>query len=137
MLNTDGNEDFNKLIKDVDKIIAYIAQGNSNVTTKDYNGLIQSLENDQFEVLVKAKYDGALIQVMAQFSGEDSKFVVAVLSGNDFALMEMHGELDLRYLTAFKDVDFMQLSEYILSQDGDPNNEQEGQPEEKTEEKTE
>ena len=55
LLNQSGNEDFDLLIKDIRKINAYVALSSEEVTQKDYDKIISKLENDDFELLIRAK----------------------------------------------------------------------------------
>ena len=130
LLNQSGNDDFNMLIKDIRKINAYVAMSSADVTKKEYDKMITKLEKDKFELLIHAKYNGALIHLMGQDKGKDSYYVLAVRDENDFALLEMDGQLDLKYLTAIQDVDFAKLSGMLLEDDND--GKKEGGMDEKT-----
>ncbi len=130
LLNQSGNDDFDMLIKDIRKINAYVALSSADVTQKEYDKMISKLEKDDFELLIHAKYNGALVNLMAQDNGKDSYYVLAVRDTNDFALLEMDGQLDLRYLTALQDIDFTKLSSMLL--DDDESDKKEESKEEKT-----
>ena len=122
MLNQDGNEDFNRMIKDIRKINAYVAEGSSDVTRDSYNKMIDRLSKDDFEVYVKAKMEETFVNLMGRDEGKDSYFVLAVHDDDNFALLEMDGQIDLSYLTALDDIDFGKLQEIILKQDEDNGN---------------
>lgn len=130
LLNQSGNEDFNMLIKDIRKINAYVALSSVDVTKKEYDKMVSRLEKDDFELLIQAKYNGALVHLMGQDKGKDSYYVLVVRDTNDFALLEMDGQLDLNYLTALQDVDFSKLSSMLLEDDSGAK--KEGKKDEKT-----
>ena len=117
LLNQSDNEDFDLLIKDIRKINAYVAMSSADVTEKEYDKMVSKLEKDNFELLIHAKYNGALVNLMGQDKGTNSYYVLAVRDKNDFALLEMDGRLDLRYLTALQDLDFSKLSSMLLEDD--------------------
>jgi hypothetical protein len=114
LLNQSGNEDFNMLIRHIRKINAYVSSsGSEEVTLKDYDKMISNLEKDNFEILIRAKYSGAHVSMMGQDKGGDSQYVLAVRAENDFALLEMDGELDLKYMKAIQDIDFSKLDDIL------------------------
>ena len=114
LLNPEGNEDFNMLIKDVRKINAYVSEGANDVEKQGFSEMMSQLEADGFELLIKAKYDSALVNFMGKDAGRDSYFVLGVHDEEDFALLEMDGAMDLSYLNALHDVDFSKLNDIIL-----------------------
>jgi len=117
LLNQSGNEDFDMLIKGIRKINAYVTLSSGDVTQKGYDKMISRLEKDNFELLIRAKYNGAWVNLMGNDKGNDSYYVLAVRDTDDFALLEMDGQLDLKYLTALQDVDFSKLSGMLLEDD--------------------
>ena len=130
LLNQSGSEDFDLLIKDIRKINAYVALGSGDVTKNEYEKMVSKLEKDDFELLIHAKYNGALVHLMGKDEGKDSYYVLTVRDTDDFALLEMDGQLDLKYLTAIQDVDFGKLSGMLLEDDNG------GKNKEKKKEKT-
>jgi hypothetical protein len=117
ILNQEGNEDFNRLIKDVKKIKAYVQEGDANVSRESYNSMVEQLENDGFEVYIKATMEGVLVNLLGREVGKDSYFVLAVNDPSNFALVELDGKLDLSYLKALDDIDFNKLQSILLSSD--------------------
>ena len=118
MLNQEGDEDFNRLIKDVKKINAYVQEGEANVSRESYKKMIDQLAKDDFEVYVQATVEGTQVNLMGREKGNDSYFVLAVNDPNNFALIEMDGKLDLSYLKALDDVNFDKLQEILLDGNG-------------------
>ncbi len=114
LLNQSGNEDFNMLIKDIRKINAYVSEGANDVEMEGFSEMMERLSNDGFELLIKAKYDSAIVNLMGRDAGKDSYFVLGVHEKDNFALLEMDGSMDLSYLNALNDVDFGKLKDIII-----------------------
>jgi hypothetical protein len=121
MLNKNGDENFNKLIKGIRKINVYVSEGSAAVSTSSYQRMINELTAEKFETLVSAKTEGTLINLMSRESGNDAYYVLATSEGANFALMEMDGQLDLRYLEALENMNFTKLRE-IIGQDDNKSN---------------
>ncbi len=120
MLNNSGDENFNKLIKGIRKINVYVTEGSSEVSTASYKRMISELGAEQFETLVSAKTDGTLLNLMSRESGNDAYYVLATSEGSNFALMEMDGQLDLRYLEALESMNFEKLRKILGQDDEEP-----------------
>ena len=119
MLNESGDPDFNKLIKGIRKINVYIAEdGSAGVTATRYQRMINDLSAEKFETLVSAKQEGTLFNLMTRESGDDAYYVLAASEGEDFALLEMDGKLDLRYLQALENVNFTKLRKIVGQDNG-------------------
>ena len=116
MLNQGADPDFNKLIKDIRKINVYISEAASESATQSYRKMVQNLGAEEFETLVNVKNDGMRINLMSRDSGSRSLYVLAASEGSNFAVMEMDGSLDLRYLESLEHLDFAQLRK-IVGQD--------------------
>ena len=116
MVNQDGDEDFNRLIKDIKKINIYISEGSTDVTEESYQDMLSDLAKEGFEVLINAKYDASLINLMSKDEGKRSYYVLAVRDADNFGLMEMDGSLDLRYLNALEKINFAKLQDIVMDQ---------------------
>ena len=114
MANQEGDEDFNKLIRNIRKINVYVAEGTGEVTLDSYNSMISKLDSDSFETLIRAKYNHTNISLMSKDSGPMSWYVLALHDEDNFALMEMDGKLDLRYLGALAKMDFDKLTDVVM-----------------------
>jgi hypothetical protein len=114
ILNQDNDEDFNRLIKDVRKINAYVQEGDADVSKASYTRMIDELTKDNFEVYIQAKMEGTLVNLLGRDKGKDSYFVLAVHDQSNFALVEMDGKLDLNYLSALDGIDFNKLQQILL-----------------------
>lgn len=120
MLNDGQNPDFNKLIKGIRKINLYVAEESAQVSASSYQHMIRDLSAEQFETLVSAKKDQMLINLMSKETGNSAYYVLAVTEGDDFALLEMDGELDLRYLKALENLNFTELRKIAGMEEGVP-----------------
>lgn len=121
MLNDGGNPDFNKLIKGIRKINAYIDEdGDAQVSHESYTQMINDLADERFETLITAKQDDMHLNLMSRENGNDAYYVLAVTEGKSFALLEMDGSLDLRYLQSLEKVKFDRLRNIV----GQENNNQ-------------
>lgn len=116
MVNQEANEDFNRLIKDIKKINIYISEGSTDVTEESYKEMLSDLSKDGFEVLINAKYNSSLINMMSKDNGKNSYYVLAVRDADNFGLMEMDGSLDLRYLNALDNINFEKLQSIVMDQ---------------------
>lgn len=123
LLNQSGNEAFNMLIKDVRKINAYVSEGANSVEMEGYNEMMKQLSDDGLELLIKAKYDSALVSFIGRDAGKDSYFVLGVHDDKNFALLEMDGAMDLSYINALNDLDFGKLKDIIMKSSDDVSDE--------------
>lgn len=114
MLNQDGDPDFNRLIKDIRKINVYIAMEEGVAVSKQsHQKMLDDLTAVKFETLVSAKMDGALINLMSKEEGDRAYYVLAASEEANFALLEMDGRLDLRYLQSLEKFDFNKLRKLV------------------------
>ena len=117
LANQSGDENFNRLIKDVDKIIVHMAEGTGEVSRDSYNAMVRELYDEGFETLVNAKYEGALINFLSKEVKSKDYFVLAVTDDDNFGLMLMDGTLDLEYLMSVQNMDFSKLTEIVLTEE--------------------
>ena len=114
MLNSENDPAFNKLIKNLKKINAYVAPGSSEVSTHSYQKMLTELQNDKFETLVSAKQQGVKLNLLMRDKGNNSYYVLAAHDEDSFALLEMDGSLNLEYLSSIEGVNFTQLREIVM-----------------------
>jgi hypothetical protein len=114
MLSDGDNPDFNKLIKGIRKINVYVDEdGNAGVSEESYARMIRELSDERFETLVSAKQDDMHLNLMSRENGNDSYYVLAASEGQSFALLEMDGNLDLRYLQSLENMNFSKLRNIV------------------------
>jgi hypothetical protein len=114
LLNQKNDPDFNKLIMGVRKINAYVTEKNSGISTAAYKKILSDLSSEKFETLVSAKKDGTHINLMSKESGDRSYYVLAASQDDGFfALLEMDGKLDMRYLQAIEGVEYTDLAKIL------------------------
>jgi len=116
MINQEGDQDFNRLIKDIRKINIYISEGSTEITRQSYQGMLDDLAKEGFEILINAKYESTQIYLMSKESGKSSYYVLAIRDEDNFGLMEMDGSLDLRYLNALEHINFSKLQNIVMDQ---------------------
>ena len=113
LANTEGNTDFNKLIRGIRKINVYMAQDSGIVSDSSYKKMVSNLLEEEYETLIAAKYSGSNIDMLAKDGGNKSNYVLTMHNGEDFGLMEMDGKIDLRYLNALSSFNFEKLTEIV------------------------
>ncbi len=119
MLNTKGDDAFNQLIKDIRKINVYISEDAPASTSEKYTRMIKDLSKDDFEVLVSVKNNDMHLNLMGKDTeGDRAYYVLAETEGNSFAVFEMDGKLDLRYLESVKTVNFEKLQQIVGQKTG-------------------
>ena len=116
MLNQEKDPDFDRLIKPLKKVNAYVSKGDSGVTREEFKALLDQLESDDFEILLSYKEKNAIIQLHSKTSRSNSKYVFAVYGPDEYAIIEMDGSLDLQYLKALENIDFSKAEELLLTQ---------------------
>jgi hypothetical protein len=119
MLNQKGDEAFNKLIKDIRKINIYISENAALESKAGYHKMVNALLQDDFETLVSAKEGSVLINFLGKESRNKTYYVLAFTEEDSFAVLEMDGKLDLRYLSAIESLDFDKLRK-IVGQENAP-----------------
>lgn len=115
MLNQQQDPDFDRLIKNLKKINAYVYDEAKGVSKEEFKKMLGQLEDDEFEILLVYRAEGYLVRVFGRDRGANSKYVLAMLGESNFALVEMDGHLDLRYIKAIEDLNFMKLDELLLN----------------------
>lgn len=125
MLNQDGDEDFNRLIKDVRKINVYIAEDNADVSQAGFQKMLRELSADQFETLVSVKEGQMRMNLLGKESGSRAWYVLAGNEGSSFVVLEMDGKLDLRYLQSIEDVDLDKLRKIVGMEENEEHQEDE------------
>lgn len=119
LLNESGDENFNRLIKGIRKINVYITEGTSAVSSASYQQMITDLTAEKFETLVTAKTGGTRINLMSKETNNSSYYVLAAHEDTGFALMEMDGYLDLRYLESLDNINISKLRSIVGMDDAD------------------
>jgi hypothetical protein len=126
MLNTTGDDAFNKLIRNVRKINVYLSEDGALNSRDTYRQMISGLSDEDFETLVNIKSEELMLNLMGRESGSKAYYVLAVSEGQMVGVLEMDGKLDLRYLQAIESVNFDKLRE-IVGQDKKTENSENGE----------
>jgi hypothetical protein len=104
LANIKHDPDFEKLIKDVDKVVIYMAPaGDSTYQIKD---LRTSMTADGYETLVDVRTADAQ-RVSLWVKGEDANahFIALMDAAEEDVILEIDGQLNLEYLSAIKVAD--------------------------------
>lgn len=116
LLNQNHDPDFDKLIKPLKKVNAFVSHEKSGVTKDGFKQLLAELAEEDFELLVSYKEKNAIIQLMGKTQRSESQYIFAVYGPDEFAIIEMDGSLDLQYLKALENLDFSKAEELLLNQ---------------------
>jgi len=119
LLNESGDEDFNRLIKGIRKINVYITEGTTAVSSTSYQRMITDLTTEKFETLVTAKTGGTRFNLMSKETNNNSYYVLAAHEDSGFALMEMDGYLDLRYIESLENINISKLRSIVGMDDAE------------------
>jgi hypothetical protein len=103
LANIKKDPDFEKLIKDVDKIILYFPPaGDSTYQIKDVK---QGLSTDGYETLVDVRTaEKQRMSLWVKESGKHAHYI-ALMDAEEDLILEIDGQLNLEYLSALKMAD--------------------------------
>ena len=112
LANIKHDPDFEKLIKDVRKIIVYLPpEGDS---TYQITGLRSSLRTDGYEELIDVRTaDAQRIGLWVKESGEKSHYLGLVDSPDNDVILEIDGEIHPEYLNSILSADQASLKEFL------------------------
>jgi len=118
MLNQDNNDDFNQLVKDLDHIKVITTDSSLVEARKEYKELRKKIASEGFEELLMIDNKEMKVCLYENTSGAEKQFVAFFFSSklSRTGLLEMNGELDLKYMSAFESLDFKKLKEIAESQ---------------------
>lgn len=104
LANTTGDTSFNKLIKDLRKIIIYLPpEGDS---TYQITGLRQGMREEGYEELMDVRTaDKSRISLWVNESDSKAYYMGMVDTDDEDIIFEMDGELDLKYISSIKFAD--------------------------------
>ena len=105
MLNTDNDPDFDRLIKPLKKVNAFVLKEECGVDKDDFKKLLNNLYADDFELLLSYKEKNAIVQLLSKSKRSNSLYIFAVYGPDEAAIIEMDGSLDLEYLKALEKID--------------------------------
>ncbi len=119
LLNKDADNDFNELIKDLESVQVLVTDSASKISLQSYKALATSIASEGYEVMldIDNKDVKASIYQLETRGGKVSwvAFAYSVEMGRTFAF-EMNGELNMKYLDAFKSIDLDKVMNIAESQ---------------------
>ena len=112
LANVKQDPDFEKLIKDVEKIILYFPpDGDSTYQIKE---LKEGMRTDGYETLVDVRTaDEQRISLWVKESGKEAHYIALLDTSDDDIILEIDGQLNLEYLSAINMADQESLRNLI------------------------
>lgn len=112
LANVKKDPDFEKLIKDVEKIILYFPpDGDSTYQIKE---LKEGMRTDGYETLVDVRTaDEQRISLWVKESGKQAHYIALLDTSDDDIILEIDGQLNLEYLSAINMADQESLRNLI------------------------
>jgi hypothetical protein len=116
VLNLDGNEDFNQLIKNVRRIVIHqpdlqIDSINNKMFLIDE--LVQDLYEENFEELIQAKEENMRLSLLSRGAIEDAEFVLIMRESHRAFIAEVEGSLNMAYIGALANAKINELTDYL------------------------
>ena len=120
-LNLENNEDYNKLVADVDKVSILILgdvmgelEGNTTEEEKekheqievdrtDFSDVIGMLKEEQFVEVMSMESKGQKSAIYNEDSNDPEKFVIVVSNENGLTIADLKGSIDISLLFKLKD----------------------------------
>jgi hypothetical protein len=104
LANISGDESFNKLIKDVRKIVIYLPPKEDS--TYQINDVRKGMEVDGFEQLLEVRTaDAGRVSLWVNETKEKPHYMGLLDATDQDIIFEIDGQLDLKYISALKMAD--------------------------------
>jgi hypothetical protein len=116
VLNLDGNEDFNQLIKNVRRIVIHqpdLQIDSLNIKMYLIDELVQDLFDEEFEELIQAKEQNMRLSLMSRGAIEDAEFVLIMRESQRAFIAEVEGSLNMAYIGALANAKMSELTDYL------------------------
>lgn len=115
MLNTENDDNYNMLIRDLEYINVIISDSLGTSQKDSYRSLIKGIESEGFEEIAMMDNKDRKGAIYEKENGSHSTWVAFMyLQGQSFAL-EMKGDLDLKYIGALQAINEDKFEELILN----------------------
>ena len=116
LLNTNEVPEFNYLIKDLDHIHVALSSDNESAL-EAFKAVRIDIEDSGYDLLASVKNQTVNYQMYELSSKRKNTSWMAIFQfENRVGIMEMVGNLDLKYLNAFDEMDFSLLEEMMENQ---------------------
>ena len=114
MLNPNQNQDFNKLIKDLDHLRMLSNEADPENSKATFKSLDKGIATEGYEMIMSVDNKDKRFHVYELNSRKGkTSWVVTFLMDDRAGLMEMKGTLDFRYIHALKTLDYSKLEEIL------------------------
>ena len=118
MLNTENDENYNLLIRDLEYINVIISDSLGAAQKDVYRSALKSIEGEGFEEIAMMDHKDRKGAIYEKENGSHSTWVAFMyLEGKSYAL-EMKGDLDLKYISALQSINEEKFDELILDRSG-------------------
>jgi hypothetical protein len=103
MLNQSEDEEFDELIKDIEKMRFLLIQKNeAKFTTSDFRELVADYKAESFEEAMTSRYEGKNFDVfLRQSNGRTSGMLVLVNDSTNLYVLDILGSIALNKITKF------------------------------------
>lgn len=97
MLNMEGNEEFDQLIKDIDKMkLVRVDKSQSNFTKTDYKQLVSEYKAENFEDLMNMRQSEMNINVLIKEKGGVTRGLLLLMDDNEsMSVLDIKGAVPL------------------------------------------
>lgn len=116
ILNVNGNEDFNNLIRDVRRIVVHqpnIVSDSTGLDKEAMNRLINQLQKESFESLIEARDGDMRITFFSRGDIDEAEFVLIMREESKAYVAEVEGSLNMKYIGALANADLSELTDYL------------------------
>lgn len=112
LANVKKDPDFEKLIKDVDKIILYLPPDGD--TTYQVSDLRSGMSGDGYETLVDVRTaDAQRISLWVKEADAKSHYIAILDAADQDVILEIDGQINLEYLSALNMADQKSLMQFL------------------------
>lgn len=100
MLNQDNNEEFEMLIKDIDKMkLVRVSKAETKFSDEDLKNIVADYHDDDFEDLMNMRHKGMNINVYIQEDdGVTTGLVLLMNDPDNFSILDIEGKVPLNKL---------------------------------------
>ncbi|MBL6445203.1 DUF4252 domain-containing protein [Fulvivirga sp. 29W222] len=102
MLNQEGNEEFDELIKDIDKMkFIRVDKKQNKLTDADFKGMVEKYHDEDFEDLMTMSHEGMKVNVyILEEGGVTSGLVLLMSDPESFSVLDIVGAVPLNKLAS-------------------------------------
>lgn len=100
MLNQTENEEFDELIKDIDKMKFLVIDKANSFGVADYNQLVNSYKNESYEEIMSSRFDGKNFDVfLNERNGITKGMIVLANDSSSLYVLDILGRVELNKVT--------------------------------------